>query len=66
MVRRISKAKDVQLQQLQQTVQTSETKIVDLGAQVHSLEMASLDKETLIEKYQAMLRHQEGECALLS
>ena len=65
MVRRISKAKDVQLQQLQQTVQNPEKKIVELEAQVHSLETASLEKDTRIEKYQSMIRHQEGERALL-
>ena len=50
----------------QQTVQNLEKKIVELGAQVHSLEMASLDKDARIEKYQSMIRDQEGECALLS
>ena len=50
----------------QQTVQNLEKKIAELEAQVNSLETASLDKDTRIEKYQAMIRHQEGECALLS
>ena len=42
--------------------QTNEKSIMKLGAQVHSLEMTSLDKDTLIEKYQAMMKDQEGEC----
>ena len=50
----------------QQTIQNFEKKIEELEAQVHLLEMASLDKDTRIEKYQAMIRHQEGECGLLS
>ena len=53
-------------QEPQRTVQNSESKIVELEAQVHSLEMASLDKDTHIEKYQAMIGHQEGEYGLLS
>ena len=52
--------------ELQLTVQNSESKIVELEAQVHSMETASLDKDTCIEKYQTMIRHQEGECGLLS
>ena len=48
--------------ELQQTVQNSDRKNVQLKAQVHSLEMASLDKDTRIEKYQAMMKDQEGEC----
>ena len=46
--------------------QVSEKSIMEFGAQVHSLEMASLDKDAHIEKYQAKIRQQEGECALLT
>ena len=44
--------------------QASEKSMKEFQAQVHSLEMASSDKDTCIEKYQAMIRHQEGERAL--
>ena len=49
----------------QQTVQNFEKKIVELEAQVHSLETASLDKDACFEKCQSMIRDQEGEYALL-
>ena len=48
--------------QLKQANERSENEIIKLGAQVHSLEMDSLDKDTHIEKYQAMMKEQEGEC----
>ena len=52
--------------ELKQANEKSENEIMKLGALVHSLEMASSDKHTRIEKYQAKIRHQEGECAFLS
>ena len=54
-----------EIHELKQANEKSENEIMKLGAQVHSLEMASLDEDTHIEKHQAMIRHQEGECALL-
>ena len=51
-----------EIHELKQIIKNSESKIMELGAQVHKLEMDCLDKDTCIEKYTATVKHQEGEC----
>ena len=35
---------------------------MELEAQVHNLEVDSLEKDTCLEKYEATVKYQEGEC----
>ena len=50
-----------EIYKLQQTIKSSDKRITELGAQIHTLEKASQDKETSIEEYKATVKHQEGE-----
>ena len=48
------------IDELEQTVKNSEHQITDFGAQVHNLEMDSMEKDARIEKYEAQVKYQEG------
>ena len=47
--------------EIQKLKQNFESKIMELEARLHTSEMTSLDKDTRIEKYEAMIKYQEGE-----
>ena len=46
--------------ELKQAIKTSANKNLELGAQVHNLEMDSSEKDSCIEKYKAAVKFQEG------
>ena len=54
-----------EIHELNQTNKNSESKIMELGAQLHRSEMASLDKDTHIEKCEAKIKYQEGEWGIV-
>ena len=51
-----------EIHELKQTVKNSENQITDYRAQLHNLEMHSLEKDASIEKYKDEAKHREGEC----
>ena len=48
--------------ELKQTVKSFEDQITVFGAQVHNLEMDSLEKDARIEKHEGQVKSQEGVC----